>query len=417
MFKEIDLFKNRKFLRLWVSHVLSQLSGYGLLFLVISKTFELTTSSVITGIVYISFSLPIIFISPFSGSLVDAWAKRKTLIYTYLGHFLIILLIAASYFAGKHDLIYLLLFFFSAVTTINDPAELAQLPDLISEKEDLLVANNIIFFSDQTALIVSSTLAGLMVKVLDLPLTLVLIGLMPLAASFIIAGLPQKKAKKEPLSLLNEIGTLIANLKSGYKFLTENRLVVYSFGLVVLFRVFTSVSVLLLPNIAKNIFNISVFDAGYFIVLPVAVGLIIGTIILNRLKKDTRKNQWIGSGFFLMGIAILAVIFGRQNNQLIQTFLDLIYLVFIGASASVIFSPSLTFLQEFTPDRVRGYTFSNLMFFVHLAIIPSSLFATSLAEVLGIKILLGLIAILVLCLGFLIINKGNEIILATNHRS
>lgn len=417
MLRISKLFDNRQFFKLWTSHVLSQLSGYGLLFLVISKTFQLTSSSVITGIVYIAFSLPMIFISPFAGSLVDAWPKRKTLIYTYLGHAFITFIIAFSYFTNEYNLIYLLLFLFSTVTTINDPAELAQLPNLVPDKNDLLIANNIIFFSDQTALIIASALAGLMVRIIDLPLTLVFVGIMPLIASFIISTLPTENGQKASLSIITEIGTLISNLKSGYKFLTENTLVVYSFALVVIFRVMTSVSVLLLPNIAQNIFNISVFDAGYFIVVPVALGLIIGTISLNRLKKDTRKNQWIGGGFSLMGIMMITIVFGRQANQLVQLFLDLFYLVLIGASASVIFAPSLTFLHEYTPDQVRGHTFSNLMFFVHLAIIPASLFATSLAEVLGIKFLLVMMALIVFTLGFIIIKKGNEIILATNNRS
>lgn len=416
MFKEISLFKNRRFLKLWTAHILSQLSSYGLLFLVISKTFELTASSVVTGIVYISFSLPMIFVSPFAGSLVDAWAKRKALIFSYLSHFAIISFAALCYYTNQYDLIYFLLFLFSTITTINDPAELAQLPNLVNKKKDLLTANNILFFTDQTALIVSSALAGLLVKFMSLPLTLGLLGLMPLTASMVISSLPLENNHRRPLSLPKEIDNLINRIKSGYQFLSENTLVLYSFALLVIFRVLTSLSILLMPNIARNIFNIPVYDAGYFIILPVSVGLIFGTLILNRRKKDTRKSKWIGTGFSLMGAIVLAVIFIRLNNFLIQTFLDLAFLVLVGASASIIFAPALTFLHEYTPNRVRGHTFSNLMFFVNLAIIPSSLLATSLAELLGIKILITIVGLLTLSLGIIIINKGNEIILATNHR-
>ncbi len=416
MLKEISLFKNRDFLKLWSAHILSQLSSYGLLFLVISKTFELTASSVVTGVVYISFSLPMIFISPFAGALVDAWPKRKTLIFTYLSHFTVIAITALCYLSNQFDLVYLLLFLFSTITTINDPAELTQLPKVVSDKKDLLLANNILFFTDQASLIVASAVAGLMTKLTSLPLTLGFIGLMPLTASFIISSLPGKNGKGQPLSLINEIDNLVKRIKSGYKFLSENTLVLYSFGLVVIFRVITSLSILLLPNIASNIFNISVYDAGYFIILPVAFGLLLGTIYLNKRDEDSRKNKWIGTGFSLMGMMVLAVVLGRQGNFIIQAFLDLTYLILIGVSASVIFAPSLTFLHEYTPNQVRGHTFSNLMFFVNLAIIPSSLFSTSLAELLGIKTLMIIVGLLILSLGVIIINKGNEIILATNHR-
>jgi MFS family permease len=418
MFNKISLFKNRDFRKLWTAHILSQLSGYGLLFLVISKTFELTGSSVITGIVYISFSLPMIFVSPFAGSLVDAWAKRKTLIVTYLSHFAIISFAALSFLSGKFDLIYFLLFLFSTVTAVNDPAELAQLPNVVKNKKDLMLANNIFFFTDQASLITASAITGLLVNFISFPITLGLVGLMPLTASLVISKLPSANGEGKPLSLIKELESLVKRIKAGYKFLSSNTLVLYSFGLVVIFRVLTSLAVLLLPNIANNIFNISAFDAGYFIILPVAVGLFVGTTILNKREEaDGRKNKWIGTGFSLMGMMVLAVVFGRQDSYFIQLFLDLAYLVLIGVSASVIFAPSVTFLHEYTPNQVRGHTFANLMFFVNLAIIPSSLLATSLAELLGIQVLMAGVGLLILILGVIIINKGNEIILATNHRN
>ncbi len=417
MLNQTTLFKNRDFLKLWISHVLSQLSSYGLLFLVISKTFELTSSSVVTGTVFISSSLPMIFVSPFAGSFVDAWPKKKTLVFTYFNHFIIILCAGLAYLTNKNDLIYFLIFMYSIITTINDPAELAQLPNVVKEKKDLLAANNIFFFTDQVSLIFASALSGVLVSFLSLPLTFGLISLMPLTAGLVISTLPSKNGKRKPLAIGEEVERLISRIKAGYKFLTTNTLILYSFALLVIFRVLTSLSILLLPNIATNIFNISAYDAGYLIIPPVAVGLLIGTIVLSKQNDKDRKNKWIGTGFSLMGMMMAAIVFGRQGNFIIQLLLDLTYLVFLGISASVIFAPALTFLHEYTPNTVRGHTFSNLMFVVHLAIVPSSLLATSLAELLGIKLLMVLLGVTSFGLGIIIINKGNEIILSTNNRS
>ena len=124
------IIKNQSFKKLWTAHAFSQLSGYTLIFLVIGKTFEVTTSNIASGMLWISFTIPTLLLSPFIGSLVDLWNKQRILILTNFLHWFIIYGFAISFSINKPYLAYPLLFLYAAIGTVNDPAEMAKILDL-----------------------------------------------------------------------------------------------------------------------------------------------------------------------------------------------------------------------------------------------------------------------------------------------
>jgi MFS family permease len=419
MDKRTLLLKNKNFLRFWLSHLLSQISTYTVIFLLIGRTFELTTSSIATGLIWIAYALPNLVFSPFSGSLVDRMNNKRTLIFTYLGHSLIIFLLGLNSRFTQTNFVYPLLFLYSTVAVINDPAELAELPNIIKKKSNLLVANNLFFFTDQTSLILSSTLGALLLKFISLPTTLFIAAGMPLLASLNISTLVKPGKKKElSFDIVKEIEKLIEQLKKGYKFLEQSPLILYSFLLIIVLRNLTTLSLLLLPNLSKNVLNTTAYDAGYLVVLPLAIGLFLGTTLLTKNnQEESRKKDWIGKGFIFLSFAVLGLIFVRLNLSIIQRAIDVLFSTAIGVSFAIIYAPAQTFIQENTPNQVRGHTFSNLRFVINLVTIPATIIATSLAEFLGIKVFMTIISLAILGLGLFVIQRSNEIILSTNNRA
>lgn len=419
---KLPILKEKPFAKLWRSHLLSQLSSYMLIFLVISKTFEVTTSNVATGMIWITSILPTLFFSPFSGSLVDIWNKRTTLRLTYIFHALTIIIFAIIFSQHNYYLAYPLLFLYAAISTVNDPAELATIPLVTKKNDQLLSANNLIFLTDQFSLIISSAVVSILVKFIPIPVVILLIALMPVIASFNIASMENiEKPRKTSLTVFNEVDKLIEKVKSGYKFIKENRLILYGFFILISFRILISVSILLLPSISKEIMSLSPYDAGYAIVLPMALGLIIGTAILNKKEsRKTRKMEWISIGLTLLGINLILFSWltaGFSNFLILKRIVGILCSAAVGICVSVIYTPSQTFIHEFTPEEIRGHTFSTLTFFTTLISIPSILFITTLAEILGIKIFLTLVSLAILLSGILLVKKGNEIILSSNNRS
>ena len=97
------------------------------------------------------------------------------------------------------------------------------------------MANNILLFTDQTALIISSVFAGILLKFLSLPTAISWVAAMPLIAAFIIWLLPQEeKIKIEKTSLTKEVEKLTEKIKNGYEFINQKKLLIYGFLLIIL---------------------------------------------------------------------------------------------------------------------------------------------------------------------------------------
>lgn len=411
------ILQNTNFKKLWATHALSQLSSYALIFLVIGKTFEVTTSNVASGMLWVSFTLPVLFLSPFTGSLIDVWNKQKVLVLTNFLHWLTIYGFAICFSIDKPFLAHPLLFIYASISAINDPTEIAEVPNLIKKKSSLSPANAVLFFTDYASLIASSVFAGILLRIASLPVAISLLAALPLIASFIASTLPKEKIEAKPtLSLINELENLIIRVKDGYQFLMKNRLVIYGFSLLVMFRVLLATSIVLLPDFSKNILKISVYDAGFAVILPVAFGLLLGTFVLGKRGQGIRKWKWITSGLFLLATSFFLSVFLNSSSLILKKLFGILTAILVGGSFSLISSPAQSFIQEVTPTGLRGRTFSTLTFFSTLATIPSVFLATTLAEILGIKIFITLIGLILFLLGFYISKKGNEIILSSNNR-
>src|SRR3989344_2967945 len=76
------LIKNSKFVLVWFSQILSQLTINIVTFLLITTLFSQTGSAIATSLLWISFAIPAIVLGPFAAATVDMVDKRKLLMAT-----------------------------------------------------------------------------------------------------------------------------------------------------------------------------------------------------------------------------------------------------------------------------------------------------------------------------------------------
>ena len=91
------LIKNNKFLYLWTSQILSQLTIYMLNFILLIRIFSQTGSTIATSLLWISYALPSLLVGPFAAALVDMIDKRKILMVANLLQALVIFVYALTY--------------------------------------------------------------------------------------------------------------------------------------------------------------------------------------------------------------------------------------------------------------------------------------------------------------------------------
>jgi len=116
-----DLLKNRNFVKLWVSQILSQMSINLMNFYVVTRIFSLTSSSTAVSLMWIAGALPCLLFAPFSGPVVDGVSKRKSMIVTNLLQASSISLLFFVVFGGLHISASLLLANGHGIISHEDP--------------------------------------------------------------------------------------------------------------------------------------------------------------------------------------------------------------------------------------------------------------------------------------------------------
>ncbi len=406
---QLGIFKNKKFVNLWVSQLLSQLTLNILSYLILVHLFELTGSSIATSMLWIAYTVPALLVGPFAATFVDWTEKRKILMISNLLQAVTVFFYAIFESTGKIFLPYAVVFAYSLLNQFYVPAEAAELPKIVSKK-DLPNANGIFFITQQTSLVVGFGLASILQSIFGFKLTLLLCGLGIFVAFVSVSFLPREKVvQKLAKSLSKQFAIFFDQILEGYKFIKNNDNVLSPFILLVMLQIVLSMIVVSLPLLGTKIANVGAGSSGIIIVAPAGVGAIIGTNIVGKLLNNKwRKKRVIEIALTLMAINFVGFTlipytsFLRPLLTALLAFLTGIFLV--GALI-----PSLTSLQEQTPGGFLGRVFGNFWFITTIATIIPVFFSGTITEVLGVNALLLLLSLT--CVAMLCLSKFNERIL------
>ena len=406
------MFKNRKFIYLLNSQVLSQLTIQIMNFTLLIRLFSETNSPLATSFLWVFYALPVVFIGPIASTSVDLLNRRKILIYSNLFQALTILLFAI-YNNPSVFLIYGVVMIYSSFNQFYVPAELASLPSLV-KKHHLPSANGIFLITQQASILVGFSIAGILNSSIGFNNTLYLGSLLLFIAFISVIFLPQIKAKKVAKERYEKafIG-FFKKIFEGYKYIKNKRMVLAPLILLIILNISLAVIVVNMPVIANEILQIKLEIAGAMLVIPSAIGAGIAAVYIpKKLKRGIRKVNIIESS--LITLTFSFAIFSIVVPQLVgsaKMLLSFIVLLSAGYSFVGIFIPTQTLLQEITPHELRGRVFGNMWFLMTIATIFPVIFSGTISEIFGARFL-----IFILTLGFLVIvlflkNKGKEFIL------
>jgi len=411
------LLRNKGFLKIWISQLFSQLTVNMLNFVLISRIYEQTGSTIAVALLWVFFSLPAVFVGPFSGLIIDIFSKRKILVYANLFQGITVFV----FFLMSHHLypLYIAVFVYSLLNQFYLPAEAASIPWLV-KKKDLPAANSLFLFTSQASFLLGFGSGGIFLNFVSSDMAIIIGGVFLLLASLSVFLLPSDKNTTEKAVEINKAEVWLKWLKEGWNFLSKKgKLVFYSFGLLALFQTAVASLAAIFPALSAEILNRPFSKTGAGLVFPLAIGLIGGSSLFSRFANNKRKKQWIflgtiGGGLSLIAMSLLPIIIPISQNR----FLFIMILLFvIGVAAALVYVPSQTFIQETTPPDKRGRIFGILSVIINLSVIPPVLFIALIIDILGVNGLLFILGLVFATLSVIIARKGNEIILATNHRS
>ncbi|MEO1622809.1 MAG: MFS transporter [Cyanobacteria bacterium J06632_3] len=408
------VFQNRNFLTLWSGQVFSQIADKVYLVLMIAiisdsfKSPEQTISGWVSAIM-IAFTIPAVLFGSLAGVYVDRWKKKPVLVLTNIVRGLLVAIIPVLLWStqgwtlaglpvGFYGLL-VVTFLISTLTQFFAPAEQAVIPLIVKER-NLLPANSLYTTTMMASVIVGFAVGEPLLALADSYLApldqgtgvakSVLVGI-----SYAIAGILLLLLTTDEVKTTDpQTSHAWQDIKDGLAYLQKQVQVRSALiQLTVLFSVFAALAVLAV-RLAEVIPTIRSSQFG-FLLAAGGVGLAIGAITIGQFGQRFSRSQLglVGS----LGMAGTLTGLSLAPAQLWPSLLCIGGLGFFGAMVGI---PMQTTIQEKTPEDMRGKVFGLQNNVVNIALsLPLAL--AGIAETfLGLRAVLGLLAMLVAMGGF-----------------
>lgn len=373
------LIRQKNFRYLWLSQILSQLTINLVTFSILTQIYNQTHSSVAVSLLWLAFSVPIFLLGPLSGSLVDRFDLKKTMVVTNIIQGLVVLLLLLT--KDSVFSMYSIVLIYSAIDRFYVPAQAAAVPWLVPV-ELLPTANGLFFLTQQASLLVGFGLGGLLLQVLDFPLTVISSALFLFLASFAASRLPKSRFN---VASAEDSGfrQFVTDILEGYKLINSQAVLRYLMGLIMFLQTFITVIAVLLPSFAFETLGIGLHSASTVLIMPAALGALISSYFLPKILVRTRKRFVIEIGIGIAGISLLLISISQFLPAFIRLIISLICSMGVGSAMAASMIPANTLIQEYTPSEFSGRIFGVLGFLSTLAsLIPLMIIAT-LADAFG----------------------------------
>jgi MFS family permease len=412
-------FRNRSFLRLWLSQAATQIGGNMVLFGLTVIIVE-TQPNTAVSLLILSFLVPAVLFSAVAGVYVDRIDRRAVLIATNVlrGAAVIGLLLV-----GNNFLFLLLLnIFISSVTVFFAPAEAAMIPEVVPRNQ-LLSANGIFTLTLNAAFAVGFALLGpLVINIAGPQAVIAVVALLYFLAAafcFTLPASPPPISERATGTAVGEtqraVESTLLQLREGVSFIRAHRSIGWSLLYLGITASLVGVLGVLGPGFAKTALGLKPKDTS-IIILPLGAGIVMGILLLNSYGKFLPRRRVIEGGLILLGVMLALLSIAGPISLFLQrvdragTLLDLsavtsllAIVVFIAFIAGIAYAgvaiPSQTQLQEDLPEDVRGRVFGILNMLVSVSSFLPIIIVGPISDLIGTASVMLVVAIAVLLAG------------------
>jgi MFS family permease len=309
---------------------------------------DLTHSSFKLGVVSALQFLPMLFLSFFTGPLIDYFDKRRTIIWTQAVLMALAFILALLVWTGtvQYWHIVVLATLLGVVNTIDMPARQSYLIELVG-KEDLMnaIALNSSIFNAARA--IGPAIAGLLISKLGTAFCFFVNGLSFLA---VIAGLLMMRitavSRRQPPSY-----AILRDITEALNYIRNTPLVLTTISLVAVVSIFGTNFNVLVPVFVKMELHRDAAAFG-FLMSAFGIGALFGAASLAFLSRwEPQPGYMLGGG---LGLSLFLILIGFQKSY----GLTAVLLALAGWSMVTFFGMANTTVQLNTEDRLRGRVMS-----------------------------------------------------------
>lgn len=407
--------RNRHFLRLWLAQVFSQIADNLLYFVLLVEVYRHTESNAAVSGLVIAFTLPAVTIGLLAGVIVDRTDRRQVLWQTNAVRAILCLLYIPL---GKYFVtVFILSLLVSTVRQFFMPAEAATIPRLV--KADLLLpANSLFSLTLNASFIVGMAGAGPLIKIAGSVSVYIVAAILFAVATVLTTLLPPDPVNAQtnlPQSMGARSRLVLIELTEGWQFLRRQGEMFRVLLQLAFAWSLSGIIAALAPGYAATVLGLDEEDA-YVLVVPAALGVIVGALLVGRFGGGVRRPLLIAVGLLGMGSAVVLLAMYRRVIEVIVNyvptpleyhpggisgFLIVVMLVaaMLGLGNATVVVPANTVMQEETPPAFRGRVYAVVNSLSSLGSTAPVLIIGVMADVLGVRELMIIIGVGILIVG------------------
>jgi len=411
----------KPFLLMMASEFFSQFAFNMMNFVLIFITYEATHSNTAVSGIILSFTIPAVLFSIFSGVYVDRWNKKKVIFYTHLIRGLLILpfLIPNLPIA----FIYVLTFLIAITTQFFIPAESAIIPHLIPKS--LIISGNAIFaFGIYSTILLGYILSGPILVAIGKNLTVIFLSLLYFISLFFVAAIKlkyyEKPSEEEKYSSKNV--SFMRETKEIFHFIKRTRKVMHALLMLTIAQAVMFTFAVLGPGYVTTILSSSLESLSWILIAPAGLGMVVGILILGSIGKRFKQNKISTLGFLAVGASFIMLPFGSKlaSRDFVSTInlylpslihINILHIIvvlafIIGFAISLVFIPSNSVIQMETGSQMRGRVYGFLNSLVGGVSFLPVILSGGLADIVGVgAVIFGVGILMVVLSGVFLFTK------------
>jgi MFS transporter, DHA3 family, macrolide efflux protein len=359
--KQLNGCMNRSFLSLWQGQLVSQIGTRLFQVIIILWLQQATGSATLVGFLMMASTIPAVLLGPIGGVVVDRYSRRTVLIVGDLmrGLALVGLGIVLMARSPSVKVVVISLFLYcileGSVGAVWQPAGFSLVPELVP-KESLSRANSFLQGSFQLGTVGAQALAGILFRVLGMPLLMLFDGFTYLYAAFSDALIRVSPSPPRPVVSAGRFAAFKAEVFEGLRHIHARPGLRTIFYTMAFFPVFMVPVFILLPFYVAESLRVGPQWFG-FIVAASGVGMFLGYGLGGVATKLTPA----ASSRVTLLLAVLMPLCLASLVFVIGPWVVLWTLAVMGVMIGLVSLKLLTVLQLAVPGEMRGRVFGLLL--------------------------------------------------------
>ncbi|HKY51005.1 MAG TPA: MFS transporter [Candidatus Limnocylindria bacterium] len=374
--------RSTNFALFWLAQVISRFGDPISLIALTFVTYRMTGSAVLTALAVVIMTLPNALFSLFGGAIADAVGARRAMLWCDVARVGLIGVIPMLLGAGVPlAIVFVLVFIAGMCGAIFNPARVAIVPSLLTP-DRLPAGNSLVYASDRAVEIGGALAAGVLFATFGDG------AFYADALTFALAALLLSRIAITETSRPVTLGQVWRDGIDGLRFIRRTAVVwantVFSLGAQLALPIVNGLTpVLIIRRFAEN-------DATLGAVLfggaeaAIAFGAVLGSAFLPRYIARYPKGQLLIAGFATWGT--LAGLIAVAPSFTVA----LVLFALLGAANVLFFVPTVTIMQEATPQNLRARVFGARIALTNLSWLPLVFLSGALGDALGVHVAIAL---------------------------